>query len=180
MNSAFQLTKLIIAYPIHPRLSREEGMAVVGRRSFIVRVSREKGPAVKNGGLLGAGPLISPPLSREGVAAVIGRGSSIAPLLSPPLSREGGGGRCCQGVFPSFVEGGGDSHRHQGITHCWRRRRLLSKGGSGNIFCAKAQRGPVAGTARRQRCNDSSGLAPSPSKNQQIHSALTAPDAKNP
>ncbi len=65
-------------------------MAVVGRRSFIVGVSREKGPAIKNGGLLGAGPLISPPLSREGVAAVVGRGSSIAPLLSPPLSREGG------------------------------------------------------------------------------------------
>ncbi len=65
-------------------------MAVVGRRSFIVGVSREKGPAIKNGGLLGAGPLISPPLSREGVAAVVGRGSSIAPLLSPPSSREGG------------------------------------------------------------------------------------------
>ncbi len=65
-------------------------MAIVGRRLFIVRVSREKGPAIKNGGLLGAGPLISPPLSREGVAAVVGRGSSIAQLLSPPLLREGG------------------------------------------------------------------------------------------
>ncbi len=65
-------------------------MAVIRRRSFIVGVSREKGPAIKNGGLLGAGPLISPPLSREGVGAVVGRGSSIAPLLSPPSLREGG------------------------------------------------------------------------------------------
>ncbi len=81
---------MIIAYPTHPRLLRKEGNAVVGRRLFNVGVSREKGPAVKNGGLLGAGPSISPPLSREGVAAVVNRGLSIAPLLSPPLSREGG------------------------------------------------------------------------------------------
>ncbi len=122
-------------------------MAVIGRRLFIVGVSREKGPAIKNGGLLGAGPLISPPLSREGVAAVVGRGSSIAPLLSPPLLREGGGRRCHQGVFPSFVEGGGNGHHHQGVAHCRKRRCLLSKGGSGNVFCAKVQHEPVAGTA---------------------------------
>ncbi len=65
-------------------------MAVIGRRSYIVGVSREKGPAIKNGKLLGAGPLISPPLSREGVEAIVGRGLLIAPLLSPPSSREGG------------------------------------------------------------------------------------------
>jgi hypothetical protein len=102
----------------------------------------------------------------------------LSQFLSPPLSREGGGSRCRQGIFPSFVKGGGDGHRHQGIVHCRRRRHLLSKGGSGNFFCVKARQGPVAGTARRQRCNGSSGVAPSPSKNRQIHSALTSPDAK--
>ncbi len=99
-------------------------MAIVGRRLSIVGVSREKGPAVKNGGLLGAGPLISPPLSREGLAAVVGRGSSIAPLLSPPSSKE-------EGVAVVIRASSPPSSREEGMSIIIRASSIV--GGNGNF-----------------------------------------------